>query len=89
MLNRVEEILNKEVRPYLMSHGGNLKVESIEDGIVKVKFMGSCSCCPSARITLEETVWTALKDISEIKKIELTQAISDETLDFAKKLLKK
>ena len=89
MIHRVEGILNKEVRPYLISHGGDLKIESIEDGIVKVKFMGSCSCCPSARITLEETVWTALKKIPEIKKIELTQAISDETLNFAKKLLKK
>ncbi len=72
MKQRVEEVLNKEVRPFLMSHGGNIElIEVTEDNIVKVKLQGGCSGCPGARATLANVVESALKEnIPEIKSIE-------------------
>ena len=40
-LDNVEKAL-EEIRPFLMSDGGNIKLLSIEDEIVKVQLEGAC-----------------------------------------------
>ncbi len=72
MRSRVEEVLNNEVRPFLMTHGGNVELVDITpDMVVKVRFMGGCSGCPTAKVTLSNIVETALKEnIPEIKAVE-------------------
>ena len=40
-LNNVEKALD-EIRPFLMSDGGDIKLLSIEDAIVKVQLEGAC-----------------------------------------------
>ena len=40
----VEKALD-EIRPFLMSDGGNIKLLSIEDFIVKVQLEGACTGC--------------------------------------------
>lgn len=51
-----------EVRPYLMSHGGDMEVVSIQDGVVRLKLHGSCDGCTAADATLTELVETALRE---------------------------
>jgi Fe-S cluster biogenesis protein NfuA len=50
-----------EVRPYAESHGGSIVVESIVDGVVRVKLLGSCDGCPSSAATLSQGVEEALR----------------------------
>lgn len=50
-----------EVRPYLSSHGGDMEVVSIQDGVVRLKLHGTCDGCTGADATLGELVEVALR----------------------------
>ncbi len=50
-----------EVRPYLHSHGGDMEVMSIEDGVVRLKLHGSCDGCTGADATIVDQVERALQ----------------------------
>ena len=60
-----------EVRPYLESHGGDVELVAIEDGVVRLRMQGSCSGCPSSTMTLklaiEEAIQKAAPDVEEIR----------------------
>lgn len=49
----VEKAL-EEIRPFLMSDGGNIKLLSIEDGVVKVQLEGACTGCSVNQMTLKK-----------------------------------
>lgn len=59
-----------EVRPYLASHGGNVELLGVEDGVVRLRMQGSCHGCPSSAVTLktaiEEAIAKAAPDILSI-----------------------
>jgi Fe-S cluster biogenesis protein NfuA/nitrite reductase/ring-hydroxylating ferredoxin subunit len=59
-----------EVRPYLESHGGNVELLAVEDGVVRLRLEGSCSGCPSSTVTLklaiENAIHKAAPDVAEI-----------------------
>jgi Fe-S cluster biogenesis protein NfuA/nitrite reductase/ring-hydroxylating ferredoxin subunit len=59
-----------EVRPYLESHGGNVQLLGIENGVVRLKMEGSCEGCPSSTMTLklaiEEAIQKAAPDLEGI-----------------------
>ncbi len=58
----VEKALD-EVRPMLMSDGGNVELIDVNDeGVVLVKLQGSCSGCPSASITLRQGIERIVKE---------------------------
>ena len=50
-----------EVRPYLHSHGGDLEVEGVQDGVVTLRRHGSCDGCTAMDATLTERVDDALR----------------------------
>jgi Fe-S cluster biogenesis protein NfuA len=59
-----EEAVNaalEELRPFVESHGGMITVESIQDGVVTVRMLGSCDGCPSSNATLTGGVEEALR----------------------------
>ncbi|MCE5291239.1 MAG: NifU family protein [Nocardiaceae bacterium] len=57
---RVSAALER-VRPYLGSHGGDVKLLSVEGNVVKLQFAGSCQSCPSSSVTLEFAVEDAIR----------------------------
>jgi Fe-S cluster biogenesis protein NfuA/nitrite reductase/ring-hydroxylating ferredoxin subunit len=57
---RVQEALDS-VRPYMESHGGNVELLGIEDGVAKLRLEGSCHGCAASASTLELAVEEALK----------------------------
>lgn len=59
-LNNVEKAL-EEIRPFLMSDGGNIKLLSIEDAIVKVQLEGACMGCSVNQMTLKNGVEATIK----------------------------
>jgi Fe-S cluster biogenesis protein NfuA len=66
---RVETALD-EVRPYLHSHGGEVELLGVRDGIVSLRLQGSCSGCPASRTTLELAVNEAIrKAVPEVEDI--------------------
>src|SRR6202035_1743880 len=58
---RVVEALDT-VRPYMESHGGNVELIGIEDGVAKLVLKGSCNGCAASRATLELAIKQALEE---------------------------
>src|SRR5438105_655479 len=67
---RVMQALD-EVRPYLKSHGGNVELVKVEDGIAHLRLEGSCHGCPASTITLklaiEEAIYKAAPDLDGLQ----------------------
>lgn len=77
MLERVEGALER-VRPYLGSHGGDVELLGVSDeGVVRLRLVGSCDGCPSSSITLKLAVEGAIEtDAPEVTAIEVDNATS-------------
>jgi Fe-S cluster biogenesis protein NfuA len=58
---RVNQALIK-VRPYLASHGGNVELLGIEEGVIRLRLQGSCHGCPSSAVTLKQTIEEAIME---------------------------
>ncbi|MGB1284714.1 MAG: NifU family protein [Polaribacter sp.] len=58
--NNVEKALD-EIRPFLMSDGGNIKLLSIVDSVVKVQLEGACTDCSVNQMTLKNGVEATIK----------------------------
>lgn len=88
MENKIKDILERKVNPILSTHEGKAHLVKIEGDTVTVKFDGACAGCPSAAVTLEEIVATAIKEeLPEIKNVRLSQGVSDDLINMAKKIL--
>ncbi|MCB2295002.1 NifU family protein [Clostridium algoriphilum] len=90
MFAKIEKIFEMDIRPKLADHYGNIQLVSFEDGIVKVKLLGQCKGCLSAKYTIEDIVEATLKDkMPGIKKVVLINEISEELLNQARNILNK
>ncbi|REH56435.1 Fe-S cluster biogenesis protein NfuA [Tenacibaculum gallaicum] len=69
--NNVEKAL-EEIRPFLVSDGGNIKLLSIEDSTVKVQLEGACSGCSVNQMTLKNGVEATIKKYAP----EITEVIN-------------
>lgn len=73
---RVRQALDN-VRPYLRSHGGNVELLGIVDGVVRLRLQGSCQSCPSSSMTLklsiEEAIYEAAPDVIAIEAEEMAE----------------
>jgi Fe-S cluster biogenesis protein NfuA len=66
----VEKVLD-ELRPYLMSDGGNVELVELDGPIVKLRLQGACGSCPSSAMTLRMGIERRLREfIPEIAEIE-------------------
>ena len=74
---RVSDALDS-VRPYLGSHGGDVSLVEVVDGVVRLQFQGSCKSCPSSSVTLELAVEDAVHAAApEIASIEVVAPDED------------
>jgi Fe-S cluster biogenesis protein NfuA len=59
------------VRPYLESHGGDVELLGVADGVVRLRLEGSCEGCPASAMTLklaiEEAVLSAAPDVERVE----------------------
>jgi Fe-S cluster biogenesis protein NfuA/nitrite reductase/ring-hydroxylating ferredoxin subunit len=58
---RVLEALDT-VRPYMESHGGNVELLGVDEGVAKLALQGSCNGCAASRATLELAIKQALDE---------------------------
>lgn len=88
MNEKIERILDEQVRPYLRSHGGDVRVKEFTDGVLYVELLGQCSNCPSSTITTQNVIEEALRqELPQIQKVVLDQPVSEELLEMARKIL--
>lgn len=90
MVEKIEDVLDQYVRPQLSQHYGDVKIVSFNEGVLKIKLIGQCSNCPSAKFTVEDFIEKELREkLPEVEKVVLIEGVSDELLEFARKVLKK
>ena len=59
---RLQEVLDKEIKPLLEKDGGSIELVDLNGNQVKVKLTGRCSGCPAAGVTLKHTVEDKLRE---------------------------
>lgn len=73
----LEERLDRaleEVRPYVHSHGGQVELVGVEDGVARVRFSGTCDGCTASSTTLE----TGIRDALLAAAPEVTEIVSED-----------
>mgnify|MGYP003542813036 CR=1 FL=1 len=86
--NQVKKLLEEEVNPKLAEHFGGAEFVQIKEDTVYIKMLGACGGCPSVQTTIEEVIEEIiLKELPQIKRVCLYQGVSDEMIDFAKRIL--
>jgi Fe-S cluster biogenesis protein NfuA len=50
------------IRPFLASHGGNVELVGVEEGVARLRLEGSCNGCPSSAATLENALKEAIEE---------------------------
>ena len=91
MLERIEQVLDEQVRPYLQGHGGAGEVRELtEDGLLRVRLLGHCAGCPSATITTEQIIQEAVcAAIPEVRQVVLVEEIDEDLLAQARAILRR
>lgn len=61
-LLKIEEILDRRIRPGLQGDGGDLQAVKYEDHVLIIKYQGACGTCPSSTTGTLEAIRAILKD---------------------------
>jgi Fe-S cluster biogenesis protein NfuA len=66
----------EQVRPALRSHGGNVELVGVRDGVVHLRLEGNCHGCPSSaatmKMTIEEAIFANAPEVASIEVQRLT-----------------
>ena len=89
-LDEVEKVLDEKVRPELAHHEGDIRIVKLENDVLHVRLEGHCMNCPSAELTLENTVNTALREaFPGLREIVLVTGVSDGMIHEMREILKR
>jgi len=61
-MKRIEETLEKEIRPRLQLDGGDIELADIDGPVVTVSLRGRCTGCPASAATVQGTVERILRE---------------------------
>jgi len=69
LIKNIEKAL-EEIRPYLLTDGGNITLISVENNIVEIQFEGACVGCSVNQMTLKNGVEATIKKYApQIEKV--------------------
>ena len=61
-LRKIEEILDRTIRPGLQGDGGDIQALDFRDDVLVVRYQGACGTCPSATAGTLEAIRSILRD---------------------------
>ena len=69
LLENIEKALS-EIRPYLLTDGGDISLVSVEEDVVQVRFHGACTGCSVNQMTLKNGVEATIRKYApQISKV--------------------
>ncbi|MCE5305476.1 MAG: NifU family protein [Chloroherpetonaceae bacterium] len=69
---QIQAVIEKDVKPYIKSHGGKITLLKVEDNRIHIHLDGACKNCPAIQLTMKGFVERLLKDkFPEIKEVIL------------------
>ena len=69
-LQKIEEILDRTIRPGLQSDGGDLQIVEFKNNHLRILYQGACGGCPSAMMGTLDAIQGILRN--ELKNDEIT-----------------
>jgi len=77
LADRVASALDS-VRPYMESHGGDVELLGIDQGVARIRLEGSCEGCPASASTLELAIKRALEEAApDLEGLVVEGAVED------------
>jgi Fe-S cluster biogenesis protein NfuA len=61
-MQKVEEILDRTIRPALQMDGGDVQVIALDDNILTINYQGACGSCPSSTMGTLKAIEGILRD---------------------------
>ena len=90
MKESVQSVIEKDIRPYLKSHHGDIEIVSVEKKILKIKVTGTCASCPGLQVTLNERIESQIKmKCNGVKQVILDQSVDETLIQDALKILRR
>jgi len=81
---RVAEAV-ESVRPFLASHGGDVEILGVDEGVARLRLKGSCNGCPASASTLEHALKVAIDEAApDLLGLEVEGAVGLESEDKEK-----
>ena len=78
LFKKVDEIIEKRIRPSIQADGGDITLHDIKNGCMIVSLEGACTHCPSSKSTLYHGVLGIVNDeVPEIVDIRLKLDFED------------
>jgi NifU-like protein len=62
-INRIQEVIESEIRPLLQADGGDVDLVDVDGKNVQVAFRGHCAWCPVSDVTLKGSVQAKLREL--------------------------
>jgi Fe-S cluster biogenesis protein NfuA len=73
LCQRVQRVVTDEILPLLQMDGGGLEVLGVEDGVVRVRLLGTCSGCPA---TIQSVILCVEQELrNKIEGVEYLEAV--------------
>ncbi|KAG7265096.1 hypothetical protein CRUP_018224, partial [Coryphaenoides rupestris] len=76
VVSMIKELLDTRIRPTVQEDGGDVIYKGFEDGVVKLKLVGSCTGCPSSTVTLKNGIQNMMQFY--IPEVDAVQQVEDE-----------
>ncbi|MTI58629.1 MAG: NifU family protein [Firmicutes bacterium] len=89
-IENIELFFDKNVRPSLASHGGNVQIIGFTNNQLKLKLIGACSVCPASHITMKKLISGSIEEkFPEVKDAIAIEGVSGNLIKQAKDILKR
>ena len=59
---KIEELLNQNIRPYLQMDGGDVQVVDFKNNVLSISYKGACGGCPGATMGTLRAIENVLRD---------------------------
>lgn len=61
MIHLIEKVFDKQIRPVLAQHGGDVEIVDLDNNKLFVILKGGCQGCSSSKATLKQGIETLVK----------------------------
>ena len=70
VVEKIHEIIEKQINPAVASHGGYISLIDVKDNVVYVQLGGGCQGCGMADVTLKQGIEAMIKEaVPEIARV--------------------
>ena len=59
---QLKSLFEKEIRPALQMHGGDVELLEYKDNVVTIRYQGACGCCPGAAMGTLHMIQSLLQE---------------------------